>query len=325
MKRHIVLLMIALILTACSNSIQDKENNETSNVGKSDDISTNNAAESDKQQLSITKSEDEIFRVISAYELVEKYVQEAEEVDKNNHYELWQETVINDIREDCFSGVYSHIVEDYITSPPASLQSTDSYIEELNTSDVENTIIEALEASAKEFPGPETTVCLLPQDDEIYFSGVNVDAGKISVFYSGILRGSLLNSVIAHEYHHSTWTEKYSDDYKWDLLGAIIFEGKAEYFASLLFGKPNVHLNLHKKHEKRLWEKVKNSLDSTDPETVNTILYGGKDDIPQSYGYFLGYQIVQEYVERHPELTVDEWSQLSPEEIYKNSGYGDSF
>ena len=79
------------------------------------------------------------------------------------------------------------------------------------------------------------------------------------------------------------------------------------------------------KEEKRLWGKVKDSLHSTNQNKINTVLYGGVDGFPYDYGYIVGFHIVREYVESHPNVTIEEWSKLSPKELYKKSGYVDSF
>src|SRR5699024_10514340 len=101
---------------------------------------------------------------------------------------------------------------------PEDLESLKTDADILGDANFEDVAIKALETSAKEFPGPDTTVCLLPQGSEMNFLGVNLGAGIISVFYDTSQSEASLQSTIAHEYHHSTWTEKYSDNYEWDLL-----------------------------------------------------------------------------------------------------------
>src|SRR5699024_7007572 len=96
------------------------------------------------------------------------------------------------------------------------------------------------------------------------------------------------------------------------------------YFASLIFDN-RAGANFIGAEEGELWDKVKDSLHSTHSYEIDNVLYGGENGFPYNYGYFLGYEMVRQYVENHPEITIEEWSKLPPTELYEKSGYGDSF
>ncbi|MFJ8261242.1 DUF2268 domain-containing putative Zn-dependent protease [Rummeliibacillus sp. NPDC094406] len=326
MKKSIIFFLVTvLILVGCQNSTLKERDHNSLDPGQTNNKDSNDADVNSEKYVTTTKNEKgQLFHVISAYKWVNQYVEKTKDTDsESERSELWKKIVMDNIQDQCLSGEYSHLVKEYVSTPPGNLENLKRDVGILNSSNLEEATIEALEASAKILPGPETTVCLLPRGDKVNFLGVNLDAGKISIFNSPSQNESILKSTIAHEYHHSTWTAKYSDNYNWDLLGDIIFEGKAEYFASLVF-EQSVANNMNAEQEKRLWSKVKDSLYSTNRDEINTVLYGGRNDFPYIYGYLLGYQIVSEYVENHPEATTEEWSKLSPKELYEKSGYEDS-
>ncbi|WP_158701555.1 DUF2268 domain-containing putative Zn-dependent protease [Lentibacillus sp. Marseille-P4043] len=314
MKKSIIFFLVAtLVLAGCQNLSGTQQTNNY------------NDTNSKKYEATTKNKKGQVFRVISAYKWANHYVQKAKDTNsESDRSELWQKLVKDHIQDQCLNGEYSHLVKEYVSTPPESLENLKVDIEMLDSSNLEEAIIEALKASAKKFPGPETTVCILPQGNGTNSSGVTLGSGKITIFYSPSQSKSILERTIAHEYHHSTWTAEYSDDYRWDLLGSIIFEGKAEYFASLVFGQRVGDNYVSAEQEKKLWGKVKESIHSTNLDKINTILYGGENGLPYNYGYFLGYQIVRRYVENHPGTTVEEWSKLSPKELYEKSGYEDS-
>lgn len=328
MRNSIIFLLVTMLfLAGCQNSSLKDEDHTPSSAHQANKESSDYAEVNSKTYVTTTKNEkDQAFRVISAYKRVNQYVQKAKDTNSDSkRSELWRKVVMDHIQDQCLSGEYSNLVNDYVYTPPENLDDLKVDIRLLSSSNPEEAAIEALEKSAKKFPGPETTVCLLPRSNEMNLSGVNLGTGKISVFYYPSQSKSFFNSTIAHEYHHSTWTAKYSDNYQWDLLGSVIFEGKAAYFASLVFEQSEVIFNnISAEQEKKLWGKVKDSLHSTNSFKINNVLYGGKNGFPYNYGYFLGYRIVREFVENHPEATVEEWSKLSPKELYEKSGYEDS-
>lgn len=322
----IFLLVTILFLAGCQSSSSGNDEHTPSSASEANNESADYAeVDSEEIETTTTNENDQVFRVISAYEWVNQYIQKAEDTDSESERKaLWEDIVMNHIQDQCLSGEYSHLVKSYVSAPPEDLESLKIDAGILDASNFEEVAIEALEASAKELPGPETTVCLLPQGGEMNFLGVTLGAGEISVFYNTSQSKSSLKGIVAHEYHHSTWTDKYSDNYQWDLLGSVLFEGKAEYFASLVYDN-HAGADVIGAEEEELWDKVKDSLHSTNSYKIDNVLYGGENGFPYNYGYNLGYKMVREYVESHPESTIEEWSELSPTELYEKSGYDDSF
>ena len=314
-------LTLLIVLIGCEEETSNKVNNQKI------DTSTPTEKTSNKDEYIIEKTTEDgqDLWVFSAYEYVAQYVEKAKETDDlSERYKLWKTIVMDHVQESCLSGEYSHLVKKYVNTPPRDLKKVKDDITILRASEPEKTTLQALNKSADALPGEDTTVCLLPSGN-LDYGGVTVGAGKVSVFYFPYFDKDRLKQTVAHEYHHSTWTEKFSQNYEWDLLGNIIFEGKAEYFTSLLYGEPVVKsYHMDDEQEKKLWNQVKDSLDTTEHEQVNTVLYGDGTEFPYSFGYITGYHIVRDYAENHPETTIEEWTKLSPEVLYEESGYEES-
>ncbi|WP_163527248.1 DUF2268 domain-containing putative Zn-dependent protease [Halobacillus ihumii] len=322
--RYLVISGLALlsILIGYEEANQKIENNNQVDASEQ----AKNYSANEEYIIEATTKSGQALRVFSVYEYVDQYVKKAEETeDVSERYKLWQDIVIDHIQESCLSGVYSHLVKEYVNTPPKELEKVKNDIAMLRASESEEAALQALKKSAYALPGTDTTVCLLPNGN-VDYAGVNVGEGKISVFSFPYFSEDRLKQTVAHEYHHSTWTAKFSQNYEWDMLGSINFEGKAEYFSSLLYGPPYIETfsNMGSKKERNLWNRVKDSLDTTDKNHVGSVLYGDGKEFPYNFGYIAGYHIVHEYAKNHPQATIEKWTKLSPEELYEQSGYEES-
>ena len=50
-------------------------------------------------------------------------------------------------------------------------------------------------------------------------------------------------------------------------------------------------------------------------------MFGDGKDYPRWSGYTIGYRIVQNYLEKNPEINVDAWTNMSSSDILEKSGY----
>ena len=260
--RHLIIFGLTLltILIGCEEETSNKLNNQKTDTS----TPAEKTANQDEYIIEKTTEAGQTLRIFSAYEYVEEYVKKAEETDERSERKrFWKTIVLDHVQEPCLSGEYSQLVKEYVSTPPRELKEVQDDITMIRASELENTVLQALQKSAETLPGEDTTVCLLPQG-EMSFPGVTVGAGKISLFNVSSVSKDRLKHTVAHEYHHSTWTADYSRNDEWDLLGSIVFEGKAEYFASLLYGTPptEVSSRMGKEQERALWKQVKNLLDS---------------------------------------------------------------
>ncbi|MFZ0368392.1 MAG: DUF2268 domain-containing putative Zn-dependent protease [Halobacillus sp.] len=319
--RHLIIFGLTLltILIGCEEETSNKLNNQKTDTSTPAEKTSNQ----DEYIIEKTTEDGQTLRIFSAYEYVEEYVKKAEETDaRSERKKFWKTIVMDHVQESCLSGEYSQLVKEYVSTPPRELKEVKDDITMIRASELENTALQALKKSADTLPGEDTTVCLLPQG-EMSFPGVTVGAGKISLFNVSSVSKDRLKHTVAHEYHHSTWTADYTRNDEWDLLGSIVFEGKAEYFASLLYGTPptEVSSRMGKEQERALWKQVKSSLDSRDASRVNRVLYGEKGEFPPGFGYITGYHIVEKFAEKHPEASIDEWTKMPPEQLYEKSRY----
>ena len=50
-------------------------------------------------------------------------------------------------------------------------------------------------------------------------------------------------------------------------------------------------------------------------------MFGDGDSVPFQAGYTIGFEIVQGYLEAHPDAEPAEWSRIDAREILEGSGY----
>ena len=121
---------------------------------------------------------------------------------------------------------------------------------------------------------------------------------------------------MAHEYHHSVWVSRNFKTVNFSLLEYLILEGRADNFAAMAYpdiDSPWINLFGVEK-EKFVWNMIEDRLDMRDGE-FNMKMAVGDDHVPFGSVYTIGYRIVQEFLNNHPELTLSEWTDLEPIEL----------
>jgi uncharacterized protein YjaZ len=130
-----------------------------------------------------------------------------------------------------------------------------------------------------------------------------------------------LESVITHEFHHF-WrigliniTEENET-----LLDKLVLEGLAELFVGYLLGSkrqgPMIHA-LEEEQARDLWvTQFSNHIHLKGDET-NPWMFGGENGLPTWAGYSMGYHLVKWYCTRHPNLTIEELTQLPSKAFVK--------
>lgn len=125
-----------------------------------------------------------------------------------------------------------------------------------------------------------------------------VDLSGLSPWHQGVLaRPGDLPRIVAHELVHYQQSGGAGQP---TLLQQAVREGSADFIAERIAGG---HINAlaHRhglRHECELWREFEPRMAGTD---YSGFLYGGDGvgDRPADLGYFIGYRIVQSYVERH--------------------------
>jgi len=128
---------------------------------------------------------------------------------------------------------------------------------------------------------------------------------------------------VAHEYHHSAWmgANPNHDPYGFTLLEYLVFEGRADNFASEVtkMRGPWDHA-LSATQECELFTQITPLLKTTGP-VLPEVMFGRGNKYPTWTGYTLGFAIVNSYVARHPKESVEHWTMLNASALLAGSGY----
>tara|TARA_R110002096_G_C14656612_1_gene727036 strand:+ start:4028 stop:4936 length:909 start_codon:yes stop_codon:yes gene_type:complete len=229
---------------------------------------------------------------------------------------------------------YSGFVNDYLSAPIQNTTELKKAIERINSNkkSIERKIRSALEKSNTYLKNDSLTIYILP---------ANPDNNAIMQSMSGIMgltAGSkqilltiepdivgweeMLEYAVAHEYNHAYWTNiNFGKSTKWTLLDYLIFEGRGDSFAHLLYPKVKAPWTsaLNEKDKEDLWNKIKPKLQSEDIHFQMEVMFGSRN-YPFSGGYTIGYEIVQQAL-KSSTLTAEDWTNLSSEKLIEMSGY----
>lgn len=129
-----------------------------------------------------------------------------------------------------------------------------------------------------------------------------------------------LQHVIAHEYCHSMDISSFGE---LNMLDSLISEGKAESFANIAFPEVKSRLSddLSRDEELKVWTEIKDKLSSVDGSFIGPILNGTKEGLPEFAGYRLGNKIVKQFIEKNPNTSIHQWTDMKPNELFGKSQY----
>ena len=132
----------------------------------------------------------------------------------------------------------------------------------------------------------------------------------------------MLEYAVAHEYNHMYWTKlNFGKSTKWTLLDYLVFEGKGDSFAHLLYPKVKAPWTnaLNKKEQNDLWNSIQPKLQSEDVPFQMEVMFGSRN-YPYSGGYTIGYNIVQKAL-KSTKLTPEDWINLNSEKLLEMSKF----
>jgi uncharacterized protein YjaZ len=263
------------------------------------------------------------FNIVHAQYLYEDYLKKLEQTPRQERQALYEEKILKPIEKECFTDLdYPHMakeIQDYqVNKFPGTLKKV---INSMNKERLDSLIKEALEKSSEILPSTkDINVCVFPTDNSFNGTMVATGAGRINFYYSDYNSSdNMIKSTIAHEYHHSAWTEQhFTNSHQNTVLDNLVFEGKAVMFEETVYpGMTNIPLDT--KAAPVFWNKVRDDLNKTDLNRSLEVLYGG-GPLPSSYGYSEGYKIVKAYIEETGS-TIEEWTAASPDEIFNIGKY----
>ena len=208
-------------------------------------------------------------------------------------------------------------------------------IELLKTSDLLSIIKESLSKITKELPGPDTKIIILPASSlnrptleklKLPISGITLGSGKIILSIDPTFQNwtDFLPYCIAHEYHHSTWCSRNWVSADFSLIEYLIFEGRADLFASEQYNSVSNPLTnfLTIDQESEIWRLIKSEIFEKGHDRINKVMFGS-DNIPFGSGYNIGFNIVRLYKEKYPSSLTKDLMDMNPNEIFERSGYAD--
>lgn len=258
------------------------------------------------------------FTVLLLDQQITEYLEAVKNDPNKPKKEIFEEKVFQPVWEECFQGgEYLHLLAEVRKTPPEELV----YLEKITNEQqslikVKATVQEALIQSAHYLPGQETTtVCIMPATSRNN-SALTIGSGKILLFSNPYLFRSdhELAGTVAHEYHHSVWTAKHFDPYHpFTLLDALLFEGKAMHFQELVYPGSSYIPNYDDRYEEAREELMKR-LGSVDIHLRNEMMFGS-DRIPYAFGYAEGYRLVKQYLQENPQVKIEQWTSMEPEEF----------
>ncbi|MBS3752186.1 MAG: hypothetical protein KGY46_02230 [Anaerolineales bacterium] len=280
-----------------------------------------------------TTPEGQTFSVVPVYEDMLAYINAAREAEDPDLEALLEAHVLKPNWETCAGKEYRPPPGSIFDKPIQDLDALEETIHQLQKSDIEKVVKAALQKSAQKLAGPDTTVCIIAADPTNWFiqekmHGVNgwtFGAGKI-ILQVNPAPGwkNWVPYIIAHEYHHSAWTDRYYQlDDQETLIENLVFEGRADSFAHIIYPHMEVPwVNaLSAEEEQVQWEKILNEGETTNTLVKTRFLVGGDQNTPTWTGYTIGYHIVQSYLDAHPQADIETWTTLSPHELLEQSGY----
>jgi uncharacterized protein YjaZ len=272
------------------------------------------------------------LNVVAVYEGVAKYLNALEQSPTANREALWKSNVVTPYWKPCAEGGEYIAYAPSFSLPPSDIKSLRATVAALRASAVEATVRAAIEKSAALLPTTSTTVCLFAADpglpgilDMHGVNGFTAGAGKIwlTLLPAGDWKEWITYGV-AHEYHHSVWTRRYSQREPIEnMADYLVFEGRADSFARLIEPQRTAPWTsaLTSSQEAAAWRIIQRHLDSTSEQLLLGLMFGGAEGTPRWSGYTVGFAIVQSYLSAHPTLSVERWTELDAAEIVRNSPY----
>lgn len=276
------------------------------------------------------------FHVVPLYDYVLDYTNKVKgNPDQNNNSEYFSK-----VTEPFQSYVADHDVNIAHTytpyfQPTSQIEKLEENTKELvNNQDKINELIkDALIKSSNNLSGGNKTIFVMALNPENAFpirkmegvSAFTLSEDAILVQIAPSFIEEALEYTIAHEYHHTVHMEQNQDE-SYTLLDTIVFEGKADYFARMIYPDKEVPWNepIPEKLLVNVIDQVKQHANSTSANTYSEFLYGNPSkDIPLWSVYKIGYPLVKSYLENTIDMSVEKWSDKNTTQIITASDYSE--
>lgn len=278
-------------------------------------------------------------RVVAVYNGQERYVAAAREDPDASLPALYTEHVVDPYWDACFSTEATGADVDRTRfGARITLSDTDrlgASAETLRATEATETVATALAEARVTVDTPPVTICVMAgypatrfarlldktggvmttTADQTVVMAVNpeVDGWQALMGYAAAREGYFL----AQE--NCCW----GADQVPTLLEAVVSIGKAHTFGKLLYpGASSPQTDALSPHQEAAqWERMSSDLTSQAPELIEKYLFIRPSGVPRWAGHTIGYHIVHNYREAHPEATLDEWTHLDAATMLDESGY----
>lgn len=317
--------LLLLLLVACSKSVATTS--PPTPVSDPTNIPTGDQPTTTQDFSDLT--------VVLGYEGQAEYIAAARANPDSDLELLYQKHAVEPYWQQCAAGGEYVALAEGAVNPIHDLVQLEQMIQVLQNSEIETQIEEAYARANQLLPSGSTTICVFAQDPVNTFirdrmngvGGLTAGAGKI--WLQAYPEGNWeewINYTLAHEFHHSVWTEQHYDENEpFHLIDYLVFEGRADAFARQLYPELTAPWTdaLGAEEEIIQWETIQKILKATSYQTQRDYMFGNQGrDIPLWTGYTIGFHIVQEFIETHPEVSVEEWTAMEAMDILEQSGYG---
>jgi len=274
--------------------------------------------------------------VVFMEEYYTEYIAEAKE-NNGNLKDLYLEKVRLPIFNKFFmSSEYNSFVYEDLGRPSLDIPYLKKTLEGItsNKNLIEKIILKALKKSNTFLKNEGVTVYVLPPSSELQTMkddmngvfGFTAGSKQILINIDTSVNGwkDALSYAIAHEFNHTYWTkENLAKITRWTLLDYLVFEGRGDYFAKLLYPQTKTKWTetLNNEKKKELWTNLQPHLENQDFDFQAEVMFGS-DKFPTWGGYSLGYDIVQSFLSKEKSITPELWINYSSEKILASSKYG---
>lgn len=274
-------------------------------------------------------------KIIFLTDFYETFVQKVK-TDNKSVDSIYKENIQNPICDKHFKeSEYALIVNDFFASPIKNTSELTKSIHRITTNKktINTKITRALKKSRQNITNDSLTIYIIPVNPNNKavitamngIMGLTAGSKQIILTIEPDIAGweNMLEYAVAHEFNHACWTNiNFGKSAKWTLLDYLVFEGRGDYFAHLLY--PNViapwTIALTESQKSDLWNKIKPNLQSEDISYHMEVMFGSKH-YPVWGGYVLGYDIVLTALTGNENIKPGSWTNLDSDKILEKSKY----
>jgi len=280
---------------------------------------------------------DQQFTIVSFYKHMPAYIKAAER-NRSRIAGIYKRLVFDPIWNDFASKGECSFLAKSLEKPITDLENLAHETALLGKSNAEEIIKTALLKVSKILPGPNTTVYIqaldpvykkyLPEHMQTGITAHTFGSGRIIILVDPRVPDwkQYLQKITAHEYHHSVWVSRNFETVNFSLLEYLTLEGRADSFAELIYPdikSPWVNMFDFEK-EKDVWYFLRDRLNSRDADLLMRTAAGDKNT-PFASVYTIGYRIMQDFFKNNPDVTLQEWTDMEAEDIFRKSNYEAKF